>query len=265
MRGVGVLGVGLLLAFPARAEEPGGAPAHAIYGWLATGVDPGAADRSSSFRGGADPDAQALAAGAMASLGANLAPNPLAACWAQFPPAQPAAGPKPALGSAAALVTAASGPLVIYGGRPGQVGDYPLPPLGPYPRTPFGARLGTAGGGVPLVGGVSVPGVDGPGDQPLTFDSTRGVSDTTGLTIPPGGWAALGLEAFPGGGPLGDGSEKAAPPEVIRETLTPPVTKAPIATPEPGTLLLAGVGLAALAGPRRKRVSRKCAPSASAG
>ena len=251
MHGVGVLGVGLLLGFPARAQEPeagpGGAPAYAIYGWLATGVDAGAADRSSSFRGGADPDAQALAAAAMASLGANLAPNPLAACWAQFPVAPPA-GPKPALGSAAAIASLAAGPLVLYGGRPGLVGDFPLPPLGPYPRTPFGSRLGTAGGGVPIVGGESAPGVDGAGDPAFTFDSTRGVSDTTGLTLPPAGWAALGLEAFPKGG-----AEESAPPELQRVTAAPPTSKAPIATPEPGTLVLAGLGLAALTGSRRTR------------
>ena len=243
MGGVGVLGVGLLLASPAPVPEPAGSLAHAIYGWLSTGVSGPAADRSTSFKVTADPDAQALAVGAMASLGANLTPNPLAACWVQFP-AGPTAGAKPT-GTAAPVVPSVSGPLVLYGGWPGRVHDYPMPPLGPYPNLGIGPRLANSLGGVPLVGGVSVPGLDTPGEPTFTLNSGRGVSNIDGLTIPPGGWTAIALEESPPGGP-----ESPRPPEV---TAPPEVIRVPIATPEPGTLLLASLGLTALAGARRTR------------
>ena len=262
MCGVGVLGVGLLLMAPAQAAGPDGTPAQAIYGWLAAGgVEGDAADRGTSFKVGADPDAQAIAAGAMASLGANLAPNPLAACWAQFPVTDPAPGPKRPTGSAAAVAAQAIGPLVLYGGRPDRVIDCPRPPRGPYSRAPLGGRLAGAAGGVPIVGGGTGIGDEAPTEPSGKFDATTGGSAVTGLPIPPGGWVALGLDE-PLDEPPVDGPEKFAPPEVIRQTTTPPVTKAPIATPEPGTLALAAVGLAALAGGRRRRVSP---PSASAG
>lgn len=116
---------------PARAGGPAPALASEVYGWLATGVEPGAS-AGSSFWLSAQPDAQALAAGAMASLEANLAPNPLAACWAQFPaaPAAAAAAGKPFEGTASPLVSVAGGPLVLYGGRPDAARDFPLPDLG---------------------------------------------------------------------------------------------------------------------------------------
>ena len=249
MHGVGVLGVALLLAAPAHADEPDGPPAREVFAWLAAGGAGHGADRNTSFWASADPSAQAVAAGAMATLGANLAPNPLAACWVQFPVAAPPAGRTPPAGTAAAVVALASGPLVLYGGRPGLVGDYPGPLLGPYPRYPLGSRLGGAGGGVPIVSAVGVPGVEFAADPPLNLDTGRGVSDTTGLAIPPGGWSALALETAPAASAEGSKS----PGEPARETAAPPAERAPIATPEPGTLLLAGLGLASLAGVRRKR------------
>lgn len=247
MGGVGVLGVGLLLAFPPQAPEPGGSVAHEIYGWLSTGVTGPAADRSTSLRVSDDPDAGGLAVGAMASLGANLSPNPLAACWVQFPAADPTPGVKPATGTAAPIVPESRGPLVLYGGAPGRVHDYPGPDLGPYPNLGVGPRLRGSLGGVPLVGGVSVPSLDAPGDPTFTINSDRGTSNIDGVVVPPGGWTALDLDGDPG--PISTESsnppaEAAAPPEVIR---------VPIATPEPGTLVLASLGLAVVAGVRRSR------------
>ncbi len=244
MGGVGVLGVGLLLAFPAQAPEPAGPPALEIYGWLSTGVGEPDADRSTSFRVNTEPDAQALAAGAMASLGANLTPNPLASCWVQFP-AGPTAGAKPTTGTAAPVVANVSGPLVLYGGWPGRVHDYPMPPLGPYPNFGIGPRLANGVGGVPLVGSVSVPSLEAPNDPTFTLNSDRGASNIDGITVPPGGWTALALEASPP-----TGSEPANPPEVAAP---PEVIRVPIATPEPGTLLLASLGLMALAARRTRR------------
>ena len=247
MGGVGVFGVGLLLAFPAQAPEPAGSLAHEIYGWLSTGVRGPEADRSTSFWFGGDPDAPALAAGAMATLGANLAPNPLAACWVQFPVAGPTAAAKAATGTASPVVANASGPLVLYGGWPGRVHDYPGPPLGPYPNLGVGPRSANRAGGSPLVSGVAVPSLDAPADPTFTLDSDRGASNIDGLAVPPGGWTALALEASPPVGP-----ESATPPAV--ETVAPPEeARVPIATPEPGTLLLASLGLTALAGVRRTR------------
>ena len=239
MRGVGVLGVGLLLASPLRAQEPAGAPAYEIYGWLSTGVNVGAVNASSSFWVGGKPDAQALAATAMATLGANLAPNPLAACWVQFPvEATPTAGAKPNPTTAAAVVALASGPLVLYGGRPGVVGNYPGPVNGPYPNLRLRPGVGTSPGGVPLVTG-------GPATSTAAPDDAA-APDSPGLTVPPGGWTALTLDAFPAAG-----SESPRVPDApAPQAAVPPAERAPIATPEPATLVLAGLGLGlgALAG-----------------
>ncbi len=246
MGGLEVLGVGLLLAFPAQAPEPAGSLAYEIYAWLATGGGGAADDRSTSFRVGDDPDAQALAVGTMASLGANLTPNPLAACWVQFPVAGSAAVARPT-GTASPVVANVSGPLVLYGGSPGRVHDYPGPDLGPYPNLGFGPRLRGGAGGVPVVSGVTVPSLDAPTDPSLTLNSGRGESNVEGLTVPPGGWTALSLET-----PLPPGSESPSPPTVVIAP-APDAVRVPIATPEPGTLLLATVGLTALAGVRRTR------------
>ena len=242
MRGVGVLGVGLLLALPGRAQEPAGAPAYEIYGWLSTGVNVATVNASSSFWVGGKPDAQALAATAMATLGANLVPNPLAACWVQFPvEATPTAGAKPDLGGAVAVVALASGPLVLYGGRPAVVGDYPGPVNGPYPNLALRAGVGTSPGGVPLVSG-------GPAASTAAPDDGAAGPDSPGLTVPPGGWTALALDAFPAAG-----SESARVPAApVLEPTVPPAGRAPIATPEPATLVLAGLGLGALTSVRRR-------------
>ena len=249
MRGVGVLGVGLLLAMPVRAQEPAGAPAYEIYGWLSTGVSAEAVNPSSSLWVSGNPDAQALAAGAMATLGANLAPNPLAACWVQFPVAATAvAGAKPDLGGAAAVVALAGGPLVLYGGRPGVVGNYPGPLNGPYPNLPLRAGVGTSPGGVPLVTGGPATASATLGDPPFALNTDRGVSDLTGATIPPGGWTALTLDA----GPVAGSESGRVPAAPALPTVAPANERAPIATPEPTTLVLAGLGLGALAGTRRR-------------
>ena len=249
MRGVGVLGVGLLLALPVRAQEPGGAPAYEIYGWLSTGVSAEAVNSSSSLWVSGNPDAQALAVGAMATLGANLAPNPLAACWVQFPvPATPVTGAKPNLSGAAAVVALASGPLVLYGGRPGVVGDYPGQLNGPYPNLPLRAGVGTFPGGVPLVTGGPTTSTVAPGDPPFALNTDRGVSDLTGVTIPPGGWTALSLDS----GPIARWESGQVPVAPAPPAVAPTAERAPIATPEPTTLVLAAIGFGALVGTRRR-------------
>ena len=249
MRGVGVLGVGLLLALPVRAQEPGGAPAYEIYGWLSTGVSAEAVNPSSSLWVSGNPDAQALAVGAMATLGANLAPNPLAACWVQFPvAATPVTGAKPNLSGAAAVVALASGPLVLYGGRPGVVGDYPGPLNGPYPNLPLRAGVGTFPGGVPLVTGGPTTSTVAPGDPPFALNTDRGVSDLTGVPIPPGGWTALTLDS----GPIARSESGQVPVAPAPPAVAPTAERAPIATPEPTTLVLAAIGFGALVGTRRR-------------
>jgi len=243
MRGIGVLGAGLLVAVPLRADEPLATPAQEIYARLSTGVNAAAVGPSTSLRVSATPDGEALAVAAMATLGANLAPNPLAACWVQFPVTLPTPRAKPGLPPVTLAVALAAGPLTVSGVGPAAAAESPAPVAGLYRGYPLRAAFRVGSGGVPIVGG---PNATGPDASP-GFDRTRGDDNDAPLTTPPGGWTALALEPLPDDLPV-----TPDPADPIRETAAPPAVKAPVATPEPATLALAGLGLAAV-GVRRVR------------
>jgi len=251
--GLWLIAAGVWAGGAARGQEAAPADGRELLGMLVSDA-PANPDSANLFWAVAPDPARAAAAGGVVSLGAH----PLTAGWAQL-----VLGRRPAAEDSGLPVTVgmAGGQVSIGGGRPaGGAGGGPAPPPGG-----GSGGGGGGGGGGGRGGGSSAARADG---LPLLAAATPALVDAAAasampaavasLTAPDGGAgstpdAGAGAPGSDGGLVNGGGTGPVAGGADLPTTEVAPGSPPGglVGTPEPGTLLLAAVGVAAVLGRRR--------------
>ncbi len=273
--------IGGVGGLPAAKGQDASAPGRVILALFVAGDSGGPTSRE-FFWANAPDDVRALAVGQAVSLGAN----PLTAGWVQLTVnGQPTAMPSPA--DPPLPVSLTGGPVVFSGGAVRPPAGLPQLPAAAGGGSGGGAVGGGAAAkpvpsgssGLPMLGlGVRIPDGDTPGEAAFTLRNPDGsLIGGASVPVPAGGWWSLAVgsqDSLPTGGASGVTAEPLPATDPLAGVTPPPPPLTPPpppptdgnggggggdtgggmpTTPEPGTVLLAGIGAVAVLGWRRLR------------